>query len=151
MFLKVFSIQLLIEFGLRPTYAYNSSFSPPAEMIIAAVVVDGGPNYNYNSPIPKSNFEYLYYHYQKAISNIVTEILTFTCFFTTDMFINANLTIFSGFFPRIRLRLFSQGQKRCSCNIRKNLIFSFLPKIYQNIPNNSKIFTCFFTTDMFIN
>ena len=32
--------------------------------------------------------------YQKVIYNIGTEILTFTRIFTTDMFINANLTIF---------------------------------------------------------
>ena len=91
----IFSIfRCFIEFGLRPTYAYNSSFSPPAEMIIIIAVVDGGPNYNYNFPIPKSNYEYLYYHYQKAISDIGTKIIIFTRIFTTDMFINANLTIF---------------------------------------------------------
>ena len=78
-----------------PTYAHSSSFSPPAEIImIIMVIVAGGNNYNYNFLIPNYNYEYLYYHYQKAISNIGTKILTFTCFFTTDMFINANLTIF---------------------------------------------------------
>ena len=82
-----------IEFGLRPTYAYNSSFSPPAEIMIM-VIVAGGNNYNYNFLIPNYNYEYLYYHYQKAISDIGTKILIFTRIFTTDMFINANLTIF---------------------------------------------------------
>ena len=121
-----------------PTYAHSSSFSAPAEIMMVVMIVDGGPIYNYNFPIPKSNYEYLYYHYQKAITNIGTKIITFTCFFTTDMFINANLTIFSGFFSPIRLRIFSQGQKRCSCYRRKNWICSFLTKIYQNIPNKSK-------------
>ena len=93
----------------------------------------------------------LYYHYQKAISNIGTKILTFTCFFTTDMFINANLTIFSGFFSRIRLRIQWAMSQGCSCNIRKNQIFSFLTKKYQIYTKKSKTFTCFFTMDMFIN
>ena len=63
-------------------------------MMMVMIVAGGNQNYNYNFPIPKSNYEYLYYHYQKAISNIGTEILTFTRILTTDMFINANLTIF---------------------------------------------------------
>ena len=52
-----FTHTYIIEFGLRPTYAYNSSFSPPAEMMI---IVEGGPNYNYNFIIPNYNYECLY-------------------------------------------------------------------------------------------
>ena len=31
----------IIEFGPRPTYAHNSSFSPPAEIIIIIIVIIG--------------------------------------------------------------------------------------------------------------
>ena len=70
---------IMFEFGPRPTYESNSSFSPPAEIIIM-VIVAGGNNYNYNFLIPNYNYEYLYYHYQKAISDIGTKILFKPCF-----------------------------------------------------------------------
>ena len=60
--------------------------------MIVVVVVGAAPNYNYNFIIPNYNCENL--HYQKAISDIGIKILIFTRIFTTDMFINANLTIF---------------------------------------------------------
>ena len=85
---------MFIEFGLVQLMLTVRPFRPPAEMIIIIMIVAGGNNYNYNFLIPNYNYEYLYYHYQKAISNIGTEILIFTRIFTTDMFINANLTIF---------------------------------------------------------
>ena len=38
---------IFIEFGLCPIYAHESSFSPPAGIIIIMIIITGG-NYNYN-------------------------------------------------------------------------------------------------------
>ena len=52
--------------------------SPQTGIIMIVVVVGEAPNYNYNFIIPNYNYENLYYHYQKAISDIGTNIRIFT-------------------------------------------------------------------------
>ena len=98
----------IIEFGLRPTYESNSSFSPPAEMIM--VIVTGREIIIIICCVIPWSQTLSIGRRPKVIYNIGTEILIFYCFLTKIMNLFSISTIFSAIGTNFRDESFPKGR-----------------------------------------